>query len=97
MCWRQLCDVSDGFGRFCHQHPLTVYISFRHLRPKDVTNIEIPSPTIVTNIYVAELLGLKNWHFLFEFSRSLLLFILDVFLTNYFMHLIIDKPQLPVC
>jgi len=83
MCWRQLSDVSDGFGRFCHQHPLN--ISFRHLRPKDVTNIEIPSPTIVTNIYVAELLGLKKiGNFLFEFFRSLLLFILDVFLTNYF-------------
>ena len=53
MCWRQLCAVGDGFGRFCHQ------ISVGHQQPKDVTNIEILSLTFenchqdkVTNIFV---------------------------------------------
>ena len=43
--WRQLCDVGDGFGRFCNQHPLSFYISVGHQQPKDVTTIEILSLT----------------------------------------------------
>ena len=27
MCWRQLRDVGDGFGRFRHQHPLSFHIA----------------------------------------------------------------------
>jgi len=41
-CWRQnvlatifgwTTDVGDGFGRFCHQHPLPFNISVGHLSP----------------------------------------------------------------
>ena len=39
MCWRQLSDVGDGFGRFCHPYPLSFNISVGHQHPKDVTNI----------------------------------------------------------
>ena len=46
ICWRQLGDVGDGFGRFRHQDPLSFTISVGHQHPKDVTNIEIPSPTL---------------------------------------------------
>ena len=59
MCWRQLWDVGDGFGRFCPQHPLYFIISVGHRQPKDVINIEILSLTSkdchrdeFTNIYV---------------------------------------------
>ena len=45
MCWRQLLDVGDGFGRFCHQHSLTFNMSVGHQHPQDVTNIEILSFT----------------------------------------------------
>ena len=58
ICWWQLWDV--GFGRFCHQHPLSFNISVGHQHPKDVTNIEILSLTCknyhqdkVTNIYLS--------------------------------------------
>ena len=30
MCWRQLLDVDDCFGRFRHQHPLSFNISVGH-------------------------------------------------------------------
>ena len=61
MCWWQLWDAGDGFGRFCHQHPLSFNISVGQQHPKDVTNIEILSVKsknchqypLVTNIYVA--------------------------------------------
>ena len=60
MCWRQLLDVGDGFGRFCHQHPLSFNINFGHQQPKDVINIEILSLTSknfhqdkVTNIHLS--------------------------------------------
>ena len=43
-CWWQLCDVSDSFGHFGHQHPLSFYISVGHRHSKDVANIEILSP-----------------------------------------------------
>ena len=43
LCWRQLLDVDDSFGRFYHQHPLFFNISVGHQQPKDVTNIEILS------------------------------------------------------
>ena len=43
MCW--FWDIVDGFGRFCHQHPLSFNISVGHKQPKDVTNIEILSLT----------------------------------------------------
>ena len=43
MCWRQLCDVGNGFDRFCHQHSLSFNISVGHQQPKNVTNIEILS------------------------------------------------------
>ena len=42
MCWRQLRDIGDGFGRLRHQHHLFFNISVEHQHPKDVTNIEIP-------------------------------------------------------
>ena len=41
MCWRQLWDVSDGFDRFRHQHPLSFNIIVGHQDSKDVTNIKI--------------------------------------------------------
>ena len=53
-CWRmletnfflwQLWDLGDGFGRSCHQHPLSFDIGIGHQHLKDVTNIEILSPT----------------------------------------------------
>ena len=60
ICWRQLWDVGDGFGGFRHQHPLSFSISVGHQHPKDVTNIEILSPTPenshqhkVTNIHLS--------------------------------------------
>ena len=46
--WRQLWDVGDGFERFCYQYLLALAsfsISVGHQHPKDVTNIEIRSPT----------------------------------------------------
>ena len=43
ICWRQLCDVGDGFDRFSHQHPLSFNIRVGYQQPKDVTNIEILS------------------------------------------------------
>ena len=63
ICWRQFWDVSDGFGRFGHQHPLSFSISVGHQHPKDVISIKTLSTTPenchqhkVTNIYVV-LLG----------------------------------------
>ena len=60
MCWRKLWDLGDGFGRFCHQHPLSYNISFGHQQSKDVNNIEILSlsfknchPDKVTNIHLS--------------------------------------------
>ena len=41
LCWRQLLDVGEGFGRFCHQHPLSFNTSLVHHHP------------LVTHIYVA--------------------------------------------
>ena len=40
MCWRQLWDVGDGFGRFCHQHPLSFNINVNCHQDK-VTNIHL--------------------------------------------------------
>jgi len=52
-------DVGDGFGRYCHQHPLSFNLSVGYQQPKDITDIEILSHTSknshqdkVTNIYV---------------------------------------------
>ena len=45
ICWRQLWDVGDAFGRFRHQHPLSFNVSLGHQQPKNVTNIEILSLT----------------------------------------------------
>ena len=42
MCWRQLWDVGDVFGRFCHQHPLSFNISVG--LPDSGTNIQKMSP-----------------------------------------------------
>ena len=50
-CWRQFWDVGDGFGRFCHEHPLSFNISVAHQHPKchlyrnAVTNSQKLSPT----------------------------------------------------
>ena len=44
-CWRQLWDIGDGLCRFRHQHPLSFNISVGHQHSKDVTKIEILSPT----------------------------------------------------
>ena len=60
MCWWQLLVVGDGLGDgFCHHHPLCFCISVEHQHLKDVTNIDIQSPTstyrhqlLVTNITV---------------------------------------------
>ena len=41
MCWRQFCDVGDGFVRFRPQHNLSFHINVKLQHPKDVTNIEI--------------------------------------------------------
>ena len=56
MFLRQLRDVGDGFGRFCHQHSLNLYLSTL----ASGTNIKILSLTSknchqdkVTNNYVA--------------------------------------------
>ena len=41
--WRMLetkC-VGDGFGHFCHQHPLSFYISVGQQHSKDVTDITV--------------------------------------------------------
>ena len=57
MCWRQLCDVGNGFDRFCHQHSLSFNISTNDgaptnkkchqyrdsVNPKIVTKIESPT------------------------------------------------------
>ena len=60
ICWRQLWDVGDGFGRFCHQHTLSFSISVRHQHLEDITNIKILLPTseschqqIVINIHLS--------------------------------------------
>ena len=37
--------VGDGFGHFVHQRQLSFYISVGHQHSKDVTKIEILSPT----------------------------------------------------
>jgi len=56
-----LVTVGDGFGRFCHQHHLSFSFSVGHQHPRDVTNIEILSPTPendhqhnATNTHVAQ-------------------------------------------
>ena len=61
MCWRQILDVGDKFGRFRHQHPISLIICVGQQHPEDVVNIEILSPTpenchqhqLVAIIYVA--------------------------------------------
>ena len=50
MFWWQLWDVGDGFGHFRHQHLLffniMLFVIYRRVpTSKNVTNIEIPSPT----------------------------------------------------
>ena len=45
MCCLQLRDGIDGHRRFCYKHPLSFIIGTGQQHPKDVTNIEIPSPT----------------------------------------------------
>ena len=45
MCWRQLWDVGESFGRFRHQHPISFNIFVGHQHPKYVTNIETLSTT----------------------------------------------------
>ena len=42
MCWRKFCVVGDGFGCFCHQHPLSFNISVGH--QVGATNIQNLSP-----------------------------------------------------
>ena len=60
MCCRQLWDDGYGFGRFCH------HISFgrvKHQYPKDVNEIEIPSPTHINYYHYnneMKYLGMKN-------------------------------------
>ena len=64
MCWRQLWDVGDGFGRFRSRNILSLNISVGYQHPKDVTNIEILSPTPENCYqhlpYVATILKLKR-------------------------------------
>ena len=46
MCWWRQKDVGDGLGDgFYHQNPLSFCKSVEHQHSKDVTNIEIQSPT----------------------------------------------------
>ena len=43
MCWRELWDDDEGFGRFCHQYPLPFKISDIkkcHQYQNSVTNIQ---------------------------------------------------------
>ena len=42
MCWRQLLDVGDDFGRFCHQYPLSFNISVGHQHSKPT----VSKPTV---------------------------------------------------
>ena len=49
MCWWHFWDVGDGFGRFCHQHPLQHYnraptSEICHQYRNYVTNIQKLSP-----------------------------------------------------
>ena len=37
--------LHPGFDHFSHQDPLSIYVSVRHQRSKDVTKIEILLPT----------------------------------------------------
>ena len=61
ICWWQLSDVGDSFGRFRHQHTLSFNKSVEHQHPNDVPKYEILQSTLtichqhplVTNIYVA--------------------------------------------
>ena len=44
MCWRQLLDVGDGFGRFRQQHPLYLNIGAGHrVGATDIQNISLNS------------------------------------------------------
>ena len=58
MCWWQLLDVGDSLGRFGLQHQLSFSNGVGHQHSKNVTNIEILSPTLshqhhdVTNIAI---------------------------------------------
>ena len=112
MCWRKFWDVGDGFGCFCHQHPLSTW---------DVVNIEILSLTSkychqdkVTNIYVAIniifiLTLVKRKHFIdapfnFQCWISILnqfrwfhfLKVLKDYVTRFILHAIAQK-QTCVC
>ena len=51
MCWWQFEDVGDGFCHFRHQHPLSFYLSVGHQHSKDVTKIQIQSPTSLSPDY----------------------------------------------
>ena len=44
MCWRQIWDVGDGFGRFRHLHPLS-FTCVGHKNPKNVTNMKSSTST----------------------------------------------------
>ena len=45
-CWQQLWNFDDGFSRFRHQHPLSFHRRLGYQHPKDITNIEMPSPAL---------------------------------------------------
>ena len=45
MCWWKAYGVGDGFRHFGHYNPLSFYVDIGHKHLKDVTKIEILSPT----------------------------------------------------
>ena len=49
MWWWEFSDIGDGLGHFCHQNPINLSfdIGVEHQHSKDVTNIEIKSPTSI--------------------------------------------------
>ena len=44
ICWWQLWDVGDGFGRFCHQHPLSFKIVTKIKPPTSTCHQHLCSP-----------------------------------------------------
>ena len=79
MCSRQLWDVGDRFRRFRHQHRLSLNNSVGHQHPKDVTNIEILSPTTknrhqykITNIHLSPT-SMLSWQTVLFLSEIVIL------------------------
>ena len=52
LCWRQLWDFGDGFGRFRHQHPLSfnTSVGHQHTKMSPISKFRYQHPQIVPNI-----------------------------------------------